>query len=143
MLDVNHLKERLLKQRTALWYYLLWTHKTPAEFARIRYEIITFLANPNTGFRLQSHINQGVRRCSARTIYETPGYRSHPIITSTNVSPALREKILQSFIALNRTEHGRALLNGVQLNEPIPVSYQKDYLPLEKLNLEKLVVLDE
>jgi len=26
MLDVNHLKERLLKQRTALWYYLLWTH---------------------------------------------------------------------------------------------------------------------
>ncbi len=78
-----------------------------------------------------------------RVIYETPGYRSHPIITSTNVSPALREKILQSFIALNRTEHGRALLNGVQLNEPIPVSYQKDYLPLEKLNLEKLVVLDE
>lgn len=82
-------------------------------------------------------------RKKLRVIYESPGYRSHPIITSTKVSPSVREKILQSFIALGKTESGRTLLNGVQLNEPIPVSYQKDYLPLEKLNLDKLVVLDE
>lgn len=78
-----------------------------------------------------------------RVIYESPGYRSHPIITSTKVSPALRDKVLQSFIALSKTETGRTLLSGVQLNEPIPVSYQKDYLPLEQLNLDTLVVLDE
>ena len=51
--------------------------------------------------------------------------------------------MLQSFIALSKTETGRTLLSGVQLNEPIPVSYQKDYLPLEQLNLDTLVVLDE
>lgn len=82
-------------------------------------------------------------RKKLRVIYESPGYRSHPIITSPNVSRAIREQILQSFIALEKTEHGRALLAGVQLNEPIAVSYQKDYRPLEKLNLDKLVVLDE
>ena len=82
-------------------------------------------------------------RKKLRVIYETPGYRSHPIITNKRISPKLRDSILQSFIALNKTEHGRALLNGVQLNDPIPVTYQKDYLPLEKLKLGKLVVLDE
>lgn len=82
-------------------------------------------------------------RQKLRVIYESPGYRSHPIITSPKVSAAIRDKILRSFIALEKTEQGRSLLAGVQLNQPIPVSYHKDYRPLEALNLEKLVVLDE
>lgn len=82
-------------------------------------------------------------RQKLRVIYESPGYRSHPIITSPKVSNAVRDKILRSFIALEKTAQGRALLAGVQLNQPIPVSYKKDYRPLEALNLEKLVVLDE
>lgn len=82
-------------------------------------------------------------RQKLRVIYETPGYRSHPIITSTKVSPALRQKILNSFISLEKTEQGRTLLASVQLNEPISVSYQKDYRALEQLHLDKLVVLDE
>jgi hypothetical protein len=60
MFDVNHLKERLLKQRAALWHYLLWTHKTPALFARFRYKIISFLANSDTRFKLANHINTEV-----------------------------------------------------------------------------------
>lgn len=82
-------------------------------------------------------------RQKLRVIYESPGYRSHPIITSTKVSPALRQKILNSFVSLEKTEQGRTLLAGVQLSEPIPVSYQKDYRALEQLHLDKLVVLDE
>jgi hypothetical protein len=60
MFDVNHLKERLLKQRAALWHYLLWTHKTPAIFARFRYGSISFLAMTDIGFRLRTHINTEV-----------------------------------------------------------------------------------
>lgn len=82
-------------------------------------------------------------RQKLRVIYESPGYRSHPIIISPKVSAAIRDKILRGFIALEKTEQGRSLLAGVQLNQPIPVSYNKDYRPLEALNLEKLVVLDE
>ena len=60
MFDVNHLKERLLKQRAALWHYLLWTHKTPALFARFRYGIISFLANSDSRLSLQPYINTEV-----------------------------------------------------------------------------------
>ena len=82
-------------------------------------------------------------RQKLRVIYESPGYRSHPVIISPKLSRTTRDEILQSFIALGKTDAGRALLAGIQLNEPIPVSYQKDYRPLEQLGLGKLVVLDE
>ena len=82
-------------------------------------------------------------RQKLRVIYESPSYRSHPIITNPRVSAAVRDKILRSVIALEKSEAGRALLANVQHNQPIPVSYQKDYRPLEALNLEKLVVRDD
>lgn len=82
-------------------------------------------------------------RQKLRVIYETPGYRSHPIITSSKISRSLRDKLLHAFINLEKSDQGRALLLGVQLNEPIAVTYQKDYKPLENLNLDKLVVPDE
>lgn len=76
-------------------------------------------------------------------IYETPGYRSHPIVTNPRLSNATRLKILNSFVTLSKTTSGQELLTGVQLNSPIPVTYSKDYRPLEQLGLEKLVVLDD
>lgn len=82
-------------------------------------------------------------RQKLRVMYETPGYRSHPVIASPKISLATKEQIFQGFLALTKTEQGRALLENVQLKEPIPVSYQKDYRPLERLNLDKLVVLDD
>lgn len=82
-------------------------------------------------------------RQKLHVLYETPGYRSHPVITSAQLPRAVRTQILQSFLDLAKSEQGRSLLAGVQLNEPIPVTYQADYRPLENLNLEKLVVRDE
>lgn len=78
MLGIDHFKERLVKQCAALWNNWLGPHKFPSEFSRIRYKVISFLANSNDGevvevclesFRLQSQINQGVQRCSVRTSY--------------------------------------------------------------------------
>lgn len=82
-------------------------------------------------------------RQKLRTLYESPGYRSHPVIASPKLPSALQDKILASFITLAKTEQGRALLAGVQMSDPIPVTYQKDYRSLEQLGLEKLVVIDE
>lgn len=82
-------------------------------------------------------------RQKLRIIYESPGYRSHPIITSPKLSSATRGQIFQGFVHLGKTTSGQALLSGVQLKEPISVTYQKDYRPLEHLGLENLVVLDD
>ncbi len=78
-----------------------------------------------------------------RVLYESPGYRSHPVVVSPKLSSELRERLQQSFITLAKIEEGRKLLAGVQLNDPIIVTYQKDYAPLEKMGLEKLVTQDE
>ena len=59
------------------------------------------------------------------------------------LSSELLERLQQSFITLAKIEEGRKLLAGVQLNDPIIVTYQKDYAPLEKMGLEKLVTQDE
>ena len=48
-----------------------------------------------------------------------------------------------SFIALSGTEAGDKLLEGVQIPSPVRSDYQRDYAPLESLNLEKFVILDE
>lgn len=76
-------------------------------------------------------------------LYETPGYRSHPIIVSPSLPQAVKGQILEAFVALSQTDYGHELLAGVQLSQPVPVSYQKDYFPLEQLGLEKLVIQDE
>lgn len=82
-------------------------------------------------------------RQKLRVLYQSPGYRSHPVVASAKLPQAVRTLILQSFLDLAKSEPGRNLLAGVQLNEPIPVTYQADYRPLEQLNLEKLLVRDE
>lgn len=82
-------------------------------------------------------------RQKLRIIYESPGYRSHPIITSPKLSSATRAQIFQGFVHLGKSTSGQALLSGVQLKDPISVTYQKDYRPLEHLGLENLVVLDD
>lgn len=82
-------------------------------------------------------------RQKLRILYETPGYRSHPVIASAKLPAIVREQIRQSFLDLAKSEQGRNLLAGVQLNAPIPVSYQADYRPLEHLNLQRLVVYDD
>lgn len=82
-------------------------------------------------------------RQNLRVLYESPGYRSHPVIASAKLPRNVIERIRQSFLDLAKSEQGRSLLATVQLNEPIPVSYQTDYQPLERLNLDKLVVQHE
>ena len=77
-----------------------------------------------------------------QVIYETPGYRPHPLIAKSSLSPTLRNSITRGIIALGQTPEGAAMLDAVQLGNPITVTYEKDYAPLEKLGLEKYVVSD-
>lgn len=81
-------------------------------------------------------------RDQLRVIYETPGFRGHPIVFNPRVSRDLRLKIVKTILDMSRTEEGRALLADIQIPEPMSVTYDKDYRPLEKLGFEKLVKED-
>lgn len=80
---------------------------------------------------------------SLRILYETSGYAPHPFIANPRVPIKVRNDVTEAFISLGNSESGRKLLEEVQIPQPIPSNYQRDFAPLEGLKLEKFLVLDE
>jgi phosphonate transport system substrate-binding protein len=79
-------------------------------------------------------------RDELRVLYETPGTAPHPLCAHPRVPAALRETVTRAVLAMGGNEDGRALLKRVDLTQPVLASYARDYLPLEKLDLQKYVV---
>jgi phosphonate transport system substrate-binding protein len=79
---------------------------------------------------------------SLKILYETPGYAPHPFIANPRVPIKVRNSITEAFISLGTSESGRKLLEDVQIPQPIPSDFQRDFAPLEKLKIEKFLVLD-
>lgn len=77
-----------------------------------------------------------------RVLYSTPSYRPHPFAAHPRVAPSEMETIRGEFIKLTSDALGRQLLAGIQMPNPVSVSYQKDYQVLEGLGLSKYVVID-
>ncbi len=80
---------------------------------------------------------------SLRIVYETSGYAPHPFIANPRVPLKVRNSVTEAFLSLATNEPGRKLLEEVQIPQPIPSDYQRDFAPLETLKLDKFVVLDE
>lgn len=74
-----------------------------------------------------------------QVVYETPGYRAHPLSAHPRVPVALQNAVRDAFMAMASQAEGQAMLDKAQLPEPRPADYAKDYLPLEKLGLEAFV----
>ncbi len=78
-----------------------------------------------------------------KVIYEAPSTITHAISAHPRVPAAIREQVRQALLALKATEQGRILLASVFLPEPVAANFQRDYQPLEQLNLDDYVVLPE
>ena len=75
-------------------------------------------------------------------LYQTPPVASHPVVVHPRVPAAVQKVIAQAFFALTKDAEGRALLHGIRLPTPVAANYQDDYLPLEKLQVEKYLVIE-
>lgn len=75
-----------------------------------------------------------------RTLFVTSGYMPHPFSVHPRITEIERERIIQGFMRLGRSEQGRRLLDEIQMPEPILVNYSHDYKPLDRLGLERFVV---
>jgi len=79
-------------------------------------------------------------RARLRVMYKTADYAPHPFIAHPRVPAALRDKLTQAFMQLATTEAGQKLLDGIQIPKPVSANYAQDYAPLERLQLDNLVV---
>lgn len=78
-----------------------------------------------------------------RVIYKTPEVASHPVVAHPRVAERVRKSVTKAFLALEQDEAGRALLKGIRTPAPVVANYEHDYLPLEKLKLQKYLVLEK
>jgi phosphonate transport system substrate-binding protein len=77
-----------------------------------------------------------------RVLYETPPTYPHPLAVHPRVPLPQREALQQAFLALPRISGGAALLAAIQIPVPVKTTYA-DYAPLERLGLERYVILKE
>jgi phosphonate transport system substrate-binding protein len=77
-----------------------------------------------------------------RILYETPSAAPHPLSVHPRVPKEVRDKVKEAILDMANEPSMKALLDRVQMPNPVPADYARDYKPLEKLNLEKYVVLE-
>ncbi len=77
-----------------------------------------------------------------RILYETPPSAPHPLAVHPRVPKEVREKFFTAFLKLSKREDLKPYFNNIQIPHPIEADYTRDYKPLEKLKLEKYVVLE-
>jgi phosphonate transport system substrate-binding protein len=77
-----------------------------------------------------------------RIIFETPGVAPHPLSAHPRVSLAQRKAVAQAMLQLRQDAAAAPLLQAVQMATPVAADYARDYQPLERLKLEKYLVIE-
>jgi phosphonate transport system substrate-binding protein len=75
-------------------------------------------------------------------VFTTPPAASHPVVAHPRVAGSAQKALTQAFLALTQDAEGRALLKEIRTTSPVTASYAADYLPLEKLRIEKYIVTE-
>ena len=78
-----------------------------------------------------------------RLLFETPGVPSHPVVAHPRVPEGLRQTVTNTLLEMQNDPTGQKLLTDIQMPKPVRADYAKDYQPLEKLGLEKYLVIEQ
>jgi phosphonate transport system substrate-binding protein len=78
-----------------------------------------------------------------RVLFETPGVAPHPLAAHPRVSREQRKALTEAILHLREDAAAAPLLQGVQMAEPVVADYARDYQPLERLKLEKYLVIEK
>lgn len=79
-------------------------------------------------------------RQALRVLYTTPEIAPHPIAAHPRVPPTVRQQLIDILHGLVHDSRQRGLLQAIQMPEPVPADYRRDYAPLGRLGLERFVV---
>lgn len=82
-------------------------------------------------------------RNELKILFTTANYKSHPFSAHPRVSAKVRKQVVNAFLEISAIEAGKALLDDIQIPQPVTADYRRDYASLEKLGLEKFVVAGE
>ncbi len=69
-----------------------------------------------------------------KIIYETPATASHPIAAHPRVPKKLRKQMKNTILRFAKNNANKKMLKDIQIPNPIPTDYKKEYFPLKKLH---------
>ena len=78
-----------------------------------------------------------------RVIFETPGVTPHPLAAHPRVAASQRKAVATAILGLRQDASAAALLQTVQMAEPVAADYARDYRPLERLKLDNYLVMEK
>jgi phosphonate transport system substrate-binding protein len=76
-----------------------------------------------------------------RVLWQTPPFPSHPFACLPSLAKARRDALQAGFLTLAEDPANHGLLDGIQIPEPVPADFRRDYQPLKSLGLERFAVL--
>lgn len=74
-----------------------------------------------------------------RVIYTTPRLAPHPIAVHPRLPQALRRKLTETLLELGRDPERQALMAAIQMPNPVRADYEREYAPLQRLQIEKYI----
>jgi phosphonate transport system substrate-binding protein len=78
-------------------------------------------------------------KAQLKVMYTTPLFMAHPFVANPRVPLSEQKIIKETFISIKTDPSLMGLLDNLGIPDPIAVDYKNDYLPLEKLQLDKFV----
>ena len=76
-----------------------------------------------------------------KIIYKTPEFPSPPLVAHPRVPKRLRQAVIDAVLKLAKSDEGLDILKSIRLSKPVKANYKRDYLPLERLELERYVII--
>ena len=77
-----------------------------------------------------------------RVLFETPAVAAHPLVAHPRMPEGVRQTVTTVLLEMGNEPAWKTLLAAMQIPRPVKADYAMDYQPLEKLKLEKYVVIE-
>lgn len=77
-------------------------------------------------------------RGQLRTLVKSRDIPSHPLCAHPRVPEAIREMVSKAVLAIAETQEGKVLMNQVRIPSPTVADYDRDYKPLEEIDVKYL-----
>ncbi|MBI1812103.1 MAG: PhnD/SsuA/transferrin family substrate-binding protein [Nitrospirae bacterium] len=76
-----------------------------------------------------------------KIIYKTQELPSHPLVAHPRIPEKIRQAVIDAVLKLAEDTEDQDMLKKVRLSRPMKVYYKRDYLPLERLELERYLII--
>jgi phosphonate transport system substrate-binding protein len=77
-------------------------------------------------------------RSATRVLYETPGFAPHPLSAHPRIPAKAQQALTAAWLKLGTDPALQGFFQDIPMANPVRADYARDYLPLEKLRLDKL-----